>query len=147
MRKMSVSLLVVALCLTCSVVMSAENPNVLTNPQVSKAIVGVTPPIRDLVKNMPQTERYGYHVAPPVQQPKAQQLLWNAKHTNYAAFKDAAAQNTNQPATIPVDQLDWLGVGVGFLDTRFPMPRPTAISRSATPRSCNGSTLSSRYSI
>ncbi len=120
MRKMSVTLLVAALCLTCSVAMSAENPNVLTNPQVSKTIFGVTPPIRDLVKNLPQTEKFGYHVAPAVQHPKMQQLLWNAKHTNYAAFKDAAAQNSIQPATIPVDELDWLGVGIGFFGYSVP---------------------------
>ena len=121
MRNKYVLWLVVVLCLACVTSMSAQkNSNVLTNPQVSKPIFGITPPIRDLVKNEPQELQFGFHQASPVQYPKLQQLLWNAKNFNYAAHKDVLAQNQNQPATVPTKLADWLGVGAGFFGYSVP---------------------------
>ena len=120
MRKISISLLAAVLCLTCAVSMSAQSDNVLRNPQVSKAAFAITPPLRDLVKNQPTELQFGFHQAPPVQHPKANLLQKFQKNTNYAAIHDPVAQNSNQPDTIPVDQLDWLGVGVGFFGYSVP---------------------------
>jgi len=121
MRKLSVSLLVGIVCLTCVVGLSAQNyPNVLTNPQVSHAAFAITPPLRDLVKNQPTELQFGFHQAPPVQHPKAALYQKFQKNTNFAAIHDPVAQNTNQPDTIPVDQLDFLGVGVGFFGYSVP---------------------------
>jgi hypothetical protein len=120
MRKISISLLAAVLCLTCAISMSAQSDNVLRNPQVSKAAFAVTPPLRDMVKNQPTELQFGYHQAPPVQRPKAALLDRIQKNTNYSAIHDPVAQNTNQPATIPVDQLDFLGVGVGFFGYSVP---------------------------
>src|SRR3954453_22681044 len=94
--------------------MSAQDANVLRNPQVSKSYFAVTPPLRDLVKNQPMELPFGYHTAPPPQmmKPAVQQKL--QKNTNFAAIHDAAAQNSPQPATVPVNLLDWIGLGNGF---------------------------------
>jgi len=119
MRKISISLLAAFLCLTFAISMSAQSDNVLRNPQISKAAFAVTPPLRDLVKNQPTELPFGYHQAQPVQYPKLQGLLWNAKHVNYAEVHDPLAK-TAQPATIPVDTLDWLGVGSGFFGYSVP---------------------------
>jgi len=100
--------------------MSAQSDNVLRNPQVSKAAFAITPPLRDLVKNQPTELQFGYHQAPPVQHPKASLLQKFQKNTNYSAIHDPVAQNEPLPATIPVDQLDWLGVGVGFFGYSVP---------------------------
>lgn len=119
MRKVSISLLAAVICLTCAVSMSAQSDNVLRNPQVSKAAFAITPPLRDLVKNQPTDLQFGYHQAPAVQRPKAALLAKLAK--NQGSFKDAAAQTENLPAdTIPVDELDWLGVGIGFYGYSVP---------------------------
>jgi len=120
MRKVSLSLLAVALCFACVSSMSAQSDHVLRNPQVSKAAFAITPPLRDLVKNHPTSLQFGYHAAPPVQHPKASLLQSFQKNTNYSAIHDPVAQNTNLPATIPVDQLDWLGVGIGFFGYSVP---------------------------
>ncbi len=120
MRKSSISLLAAIVCLTCVVSMSAQSDNVLRNPQVSKASFAITPPLRDLVKNQPTTMQFGYHQAPPVQQPKAALYQKFQKSTNFASIHDPIAQNSNGPATIPVDQLDWLGVGIGFFGYSVP---------------------------
>jgi len=82
MRKISISLLAATLCLTFAISMSAQSDNVLRNPQISKAAFAVTPPLRDLVKNQPTELPFGYHQAQPVQYPKLQGLLWNAKHVD-----------------------------------------------------------------
>jgi hypothetical protein len=114
MRKIVVPLLVAMLCLTCVLRMSAQSDNVLRNPQVSQAAFAITPPLRDLVKNQPAKLQFGYHLAPPLLHPKADLLQTFQKSTRYAAIHDSVAQNTPQPASIPVDQLDWIGVGTGF---------------------------------
>src|SRR5581483_6029000 len=111
MRKISISLLAAVLCLTCAVSMSAQSDNVLRNPQVSKAAFAITPPLRDLVKNQPTELQFGYHQAPPVQHTKLNPA--NKSYVN-PNFKDAAAQTQPGAPTIPVDELDWLGVGTGF---------------------------------
>jgi hypothetical protein len=98
--------------------LSAQSDNVLRNPQVSKASFAVTPPLRDLVKN--QTElQFGYHQSPPVQQPKPA-IYQKMQKNNFAAVHDPVAQNSPQAGTIPVDQLDWLGVGNGFFGYSVP---------------------------
>jgi hypothetical protein len=119
MRKISISLLA-AVCLTCVVSMSAQSGNVLRNPQVSKASFAITPPLRDLVKNQPTQLQFGFHQAPPVQQTKPAIYQRNQKTTNFSAIHDPVAQNSNQPATIPVDELNWLGVGIGFFGYSVP---------------------------
>ena len=120
MRKFSISLLAAVFCLTCAMSMFAQSDNVLRNPQVGKASFAVTPPLRDLVKNQPTQLQFGFHQASPVQHPKGALLQKFEKNTNYAAVKDAAAQTSPQPATIPVDQLDFLGVGIGFFGYSVP---------------------------
>ncbi len=120
MRKFSISLLAAVFCLTCAMSMSAQSDNVLRNPQVGNASFAVTPPLRDLVKNQPTQLQYGFHQASPVQRPKAALLAKFEKTTNYAAVKDSAAQTSPLPATIPVDQLDFLGVGIGFFGYSVP---------------------------
>ncbi len=112
MPKISITLLAAVLCLTGAVSLSAQSDNVLRNPQVSQATFAITPPLRDLVKNHPTELQFGFHRAPTVQHPK-QNLALKSKHI-YPNFKDAAAQTESAPATIPVKQLDWLGIGVGF---------------------------------
>ena len=119
MKSFSFGLLAIGLCLA-SASMSAQSDNVLRNPQVSKAAFAVTPPLRDLVKNQPTELQFGFHQAPPVQATKPQQLLWNAKHFNYAGWKDPLAQKQNQPDTIPTKLADWLGVGIGFFGYSVP---------------------------
>ena len=121
MSKKYVSLLVVVFCLACVTGMMAQkNPNVVTSNQISKPIFSITPPLRDLVKNVPQQLPFGFHQAPAVQQTKPAQLLWNAKHFNYAAQKDALAKNSPQPPTIPTLEASWLGVGIGFFGYSVP---------------------------
>ncbi len=120
MRKISISLLAGVLCLACVTSMSAQSDNELRNGQVSKAIFGVTPPVRDLTNNQLQDQVFGYHQAPPVQHPKAALLQKYQKNTNYAAVKDAAAQTSFLADTIPLDQRDWLGVGTGFFGYQVP---------------------------
>ena len=122
MSKKYVLLLVVVFCLACVTGMMAQkNSNVVTNTQVVKPIFGVTAPLRDLVKNSPRDLPFGFHQAPPVQQTKPSQLLWNAKHFNYAAQKDALAQSSNPAAdTIPTVEAQWLGVGIGFFGYSVP---------------------------
>jgi hypothetical protein len=95
--------------------MSATDPGALTNPQVSKAIYGVTPPLRDIVKN--QAPSFGYHQAPPVQETKPAQRLALQK---LGAFKDSAAQTSAAPATVPTKILDFMGVGSGFFGYSVP---------------------------
>ncbi|MFZ0707085.1 MAG: hypothetical protein WAM71_15880 [Candidatus Korobacteraceae bacterium] len=112
MRKILISLLIVIPCLICGISMSAQNDNVLRNPQVSVGTLAITPPLRDMVKNRPTELHFGYHVAAPVRYPK-QNLALNSTHI-YPNFKDTAAQTENAPASIPVDELDWLGIGLGF---------------------------------
>ena len=114
MRKIVVPLLAAILCLPCALSMSAQSDNVLRNPQVSQAAFAVTPPLRDLVKSQPAKLQFGYHQVAPMLHPKANLLQRFQQNTNYAAIHDPVAQNTNQPASIPVDQLDWLGIGTGF---------------------------------
>ncbi|MGZ4789832.1 MAG: hypothetical protein ACXVZX_15035 [Terriglobales bacterium] len=55
MRNICLSLLVVAVCLTCVVSMSAAT-NVLTNPQVSSAGFATLPSLRNLIQNQPQDQ-------------------------------------------------------------------------------------------
>ncbi len=114
MRNISISLLAGMLCLACVTSMSAQSDHVLRNPQVSKAYFAITPPLRDLVKTRIATPTFGYHQASPVQYPKAALRAQFQKNTNYAAFKDSAAQTSFQPATVPTKLLDFLGVGTGF---------------------------------
>jgi len=114
MRTIPISALAAILCLTCVASMSAQDDHVLRNPQISHGTFAVTPPLRDLAKTQPTELHFGLHLAPPLRRPKAQQLIWDAKHADRAAFKDSAAQTSFQPATIPVDLLDWLGIGTGF---------------------------------
>jgi hypothetical protein len=90
--------------------MSAANPNVLTNPQASKAEFAYIPSLAELLKNQPQDQPFGYHQASPVQYPKPQYLKYNpGNHTDSLAAKGFHGVNS-----IPVDTLDWLGVGIGF---------------------------------
>ncbi len=120
MRKLSISLLATILCLTYALSLSAQNSNVLTNPQISKPGFAITPPLRDLVKNRPTELQFGYHQARPVLHPKQGMAL--KSNNRYPNFEDAAAQAGNQsaPASIPVKQLDWLGIGVGFFGYSVP---------------------------
>ena len=118
MTRISISLLAVILCLTGAVSLSAQSDNVLRNPQVSTAGFAVTPPLRDLVKNEPTELQFGYHKAAPVLYPK-KNLGLKSRRTD-PNFKDAAAQAAAAPATIPVDQLDWLGIGLGFFGYSVP---------------------------
>ena len=119
MRKVSLSLLVAALCLTCVATMSAGT-NVLTNGEVSKPGYAVIPSLRDLLANQQQDLQFGYHTASPVQYPKAAQQAANQK-MNFAAQKDMlAGKGFNAPATVPVKTADWLGVGAGFHGYRVP---------------------------
>ena len=105
MRRTSILLLAGYLCLTCAIGMAAQTDNVLRNPQVSNASFAITPPLRELVKNQPTQLHFGYHHASPVLHPKAALLQRFAKGLDYAAIKDSVVQTSNQPATIPVDQL------------------------------------------
>ena len=114
MRRTSILLLAGYLCLTCAIDLAAQSDNVLRNPQVSNASFAITPPLRELVANQTPQVRFGYHRAAPVLHPKAALLQRFAKDRNYAAIKDSVAQTSAKTATIPVDQLDWLGLGVGF---------------------------------
>ena len=118
MRNTCLSLLVVALCLTCVTSMSAAN-NVLSNPQVSKANFATVPSLRNLIENQPQNLMpvFGYHTASPVQYPKPQQRLANQK---LGAFHDAAAKDAYPSANIPTKLNDWLGVGIGFFGYSVP---------------------------
>ncbi|HVZ15720.1 MAG TPA: hypothetical protein VG897_01280, partial [Terriglobales bacterium] len=117
MRNTCLSLLVVAICLTCVVSMSAAT-NVLTNPQVSKAGFATIDSLRNLIENQPQNllPIFGYHTASPVQYPKLQQRLNNQK---LGAFQDAASKY-NPSATIPTKLLDFMGVGSGFFGYSVP---------------------------
>jgi len=87
---------------------------------VSKASFAITPPLRDLVKNLPTQSTFGYHQAPPVQYPKAALRQQFQKNTNFSAIHDPLAQNQNQPATVPTKLADWDGVGVGFFGYSVP---------------------------
>lgn len=118
MRRFSLSLLAVILCLTCVLSMSAQSDNVLRNPQVTTAGFAVTLPLRELAKNQPTQLQFGYHKAGPVLYPKKNLAL---KSQNiYPNFEDAAAQKESAPASIPVKQLDWLGIGLGFFGYSVP---------------------------
>lgn len=118
MRKVCLSLLVAALCLTCVATMSAAT-NVLTNPQVSNAGYAYLPSLRDALANQQQDLPFGYHTASPVQYPKAAQYAANQK-MNFAAMKDSLAGKGLAPATVPVKTLDFLGIGNGFHGYRVP---------------------------
>jgi len=98
--------------------LSAQNDHVLRNPQVSQAGFAITPPLRDLVKNQPTELQFGYHQASPVLHPKLNRAM---KSKNISPnFSDAAAQTIHLPDTIPIDQADWLGIGVGFFGYSVP---------------------------
>ncbi len=118
MRNISISLLAGVLCLACVTSMSAQSDHVLRNGQVSKGVMVVTPPLRDMVKNQPTELQFGFHQASPVQYPKLQKLMQDAK--NRTNFKDAAAQNKIVPDTIPTLEASWLGVGIGFFGYGVP---------------------------
>jgi hypothetical protein len=120
MKNTPASLLAAVLCLTCAVSMSAQSDNVLRNPQVSNAAFAITPPLRDLVKDQPAALPFGYHHARPVLRPKSALLQELQKNTNYTAIHDPVAQDTSLSATIPVDELNWLGIGVGFFGYSVP---------------------------
>jgi hypothetical protein len=117
MTKTHVSLLVVALCLTGVVSMSATDSNVLTNPQVSRVAPVDLPSLSERIATQPQDSPFGYHQASPVQYPKLQQLLLNEK---LLGFTDKSAQQWFAPATIANVVTDWLGVGVGFYGYQVP---------------------------
>ena len=118
MRKVCLSLLVMAMCLTFVMSMSAAT-NEATDKQVSKPYFTTTPPLRDLIKNQ-QDLPFGYHQASPVLYPKAAQRLANQK-SNFAAQKDPlAASGYNAPDSVPAKVLDWLGVGIGFFGYSVP---------------------------
>jgi len=109
MRKSSISLLAAIACLACATSMSAQSDNVLRNPEVSKASFAVTPPLRDLVKNQPTELQYGYHQAPPVQQPKAALYQKFQKTTNFAAIHDPLAKGANQAApSLSISLIGWV---------------------------------------
>ena len=119
MRNIAVLLLAAFLCLACAVTVSAQSDNVLRNPQVSVAAgFAITPPLRELVKNQPTELQFGFHRARPVLHPK--QNLAPKSDRIYPNFKDTVAQSQNAPDTIPVDLLDWLGLGVGFFGYSVP---------------------------
>jgi hypothetical protein len=105
--------------MACVVSMSAQSDHVLRNPQVGKASFAITPPLRDMVKNQPTQLQFGYHTASPVQHPKAT-LQQQFSKMNYNLVKDPLAKNQHQPDTIPVDELDWMGVGTGFFGYHVP---------------------------
>jgi len=118
MKNICLSLLAVAVCLTCVAPMSAAN-NVLTNPQVSKANFATIPSLRNLIETQPQDAMplFGYHTASPVQYPKPQQRLANEK---LGAFQDPSAREAFLSGTIPTKVLDFLGVGTGFFGYHVP---------------------------
>jgi hypothetical protein len=121
MKSYKLGLVGIVLCLASVTSVSAQQgPNVLRNPQISKPAFAITPPLRDMVKNQPAELQFGYHQASPVQQPKAKQLLWNAKNFNYAGSRDPLVRNQNQPDTVPTKLADWLGVGIGFFGYSVP---------------------------
>lgn len=112
MRTITISLLAFTVCLACAVGLSAQSDNVLRNPQVSTAGFAITPPLRELVKNQPTQLQFGFHTATPTLYPKRNPAL---KSRNiYPNFQDAAAQTDYARGTVPLKQLDWLGIGVGF---------------------------------
>ncbi len=120
MRTTLIWLLTGVFWMTCAISMSAQSDHVLRNPQVSKAEFAITPPLRDLVRNQPTGLQFGYHQAPPVRHPKAALLRQFSKNTKYAAVEDSVAQTASLPASIPVDLLDWLGIGIGFFGYSIP---------------------------
>ncbi len=120
MKNISASLLGAVLCMTCAVSLSAQSDNVLRNPQVSHPAFAITPPLRDLIKNQPTELQFGYHQARPVLHPKAALLQEWQRNSDYSAIHDPVAQDTLPPATIPVKQRDWLGIGVGFFGYSVP---------------------------
>ena len=121
MRKISISLLAAVLCLTCAVSMSAQSDNVLRNPQVSKAAFAITPPLRDLVKNQPTAIAVRIPPGPAGSASESRALCRSSRRTPITLpSMIRLRRTTNQPATIPVDQLDWLGVGIGFFGYSVP---------------------------
>jgi len=118
MRKVVIPLLALILCLSCALNTLAQSDKVLRNPQVSVGAFAVTPPLRDMVKNRPSELQFGLHQSPPVLYPKKNLALKSRSiDPNY---RDAAAQTEDAPATIPIKQLDWLGVGTGFFGYSVP---------------------------
>ena len=118
MRNVQLSLLALTLCLACVVPMSAANPGVLTNPQVSHANFAYVPSLNALIAQQPnQNPEYGYHLASPVELPKPAQ---NQGFQRLGPFNDRAAQNGYVRASVPTDVVDWLGVGIGFFGYSVP---------------------------
>src|SRR5690349_7268341 len=105
MRNVQLSLLALALCLACVVPMSAANPGVLTNPQVSHANFAYVPSLNALIAQQPnQNPEYGYHLASPVELPKPAQ---NQGFQRLGPFNDRAAQNGYVRTSIPTNLLDF----------------------------------------
>jgi hypothetical protein len=117
MRNVYLSLLTLTLCLTCVGSMSAANPGVLTNPQVSHANYAFIPSLDALIAKQQPQNVYGYHLASPVELPKPQHNLQLQK---LGPFNDRAGQNGYVNATVPTSLLDFLGVGIGFFGYTVP---------------------------
>jgi hypothetical protein len=111
--KFCLSLLGAALLLACTSYAS-QDPGVLSNPTISKPVgFVVTPPLRDLAREQPQEIPFGFHEATPARDPK-EQLRRHAKREGVDSFRDPVASGANSLDTIPIELLDWLGIGKGF---------------------------------
>lgn len=89
----------------------AQDANVLTNAQVSKANFAIVPSLRDLSARTPLDQPFGFHQASPARDPKPHVARALQKA---GAFSDSIAQTSYAPDTVPVKLLDWLGIGTGF---------------------------------
>jgi hypothetical protein len=118
MKRALIPLFATILSLTFASSASAQSENVLRNPQVSTGSFAITPPLRELVKSQPTELQFGYHHAPPARYPK-KNLAQKGKNLS-PNFEDPAAQTESLAGTVPVDLLDWLGIGVGFFGYSVP---------------------------
>lgn len=95
-------------------VLSAQQPNVLTHPAVSKAVgFVVTPPLRDLIKQR-QDITFGFREGEPKRYPKPPRFSRHGDRSDWLTFQDPVSQEQAGPETIPTKLLDWLGLGEGF---------------------------------
>ncbi len=94
--------------------LSAQDAKVLTHPGVSKAVAFVaTPPLRDLLKAHLTEQPFGYRQENPSRYPKESLIRRATRSGN--DFQDPVAQTSTAPDTLPVVELNWLGLGVGFI--------------------------------
>lgn len=108
------------LLVVCGMALAQDNPSVMTHPMVGKALhFDVSPPLRDMVKMVPNTPDYGLHLASPPLRPKLQKLMQMSRE-GIAQPDDRALQSYAPAPLQPTVGVNVLGVGIGFFGYQVP---------------------------